>query len=102
MYVKDNCPNCNISFIGDKIPDDINQPYTSFDGEICYPYGPPEDVYWRKEIGIDGGYIGIYDGIVAFQCPECKHEFPRAETSWSLEMFNKYMKWKVENNDKTK
>lgn len=33
-------------------------------------------------IGIDGGYMGIYDGIVAFRCPDCGHECPRNKSEW--------------------
>ena len=74
----DNCPNCKISFIGGEIPDDIKHHYTG--------------THWRKEIGIDGGFLGIYDGIVAIRCPECEHEFPRNNSSWALDLFNQYRK----------
>ena len=52
----DNCPKCNSSWIGDKIPDDLAEHYTA--------------THWRREIGIDGGLMGIYDGIVALRCPD--------------------------------
>lgn len=45
---------------------------------------------WRREIGIDGGYLGVYDGIVALRCPDCGEEFPRDNSKWALEMFEKY------------
>ena len=75
----DNCQKCNVSFKGEKIPDDMAKNYAG-------------DGYWRRDIGIDGGYLGIYDGIVALQCPDCGHEFPRDESKWALEMFSKYIK----------
>lgn len=59
----DNCPNCGVSWIGDPIPEDIVDKYAG--------------THWRREIGIDGGYMGIYDGLVAVQCPDCKEYFPR-------------------------
>ena len=71
-----NCPKCNASWIGGKIPDDIAHHY--------------DGTHWRREIGIDGGYMGIYDGIVAYRCPDCGEEFPRSSTPWALEMFEKY------------
>jgi len=72
----DNCPKCNSSWIGDKIPDDLAEHYTA--------------THWRREIGIDGGLMGIYDGIVALRCPDCGEDFPRNESMWALEMFRKY------------
>lgn len=73
----DNCPKCNASFQGDPIPDDIKEHYGG-------------DGFWRREIGIDGGYLGIYDGIVAYRCPDCKHEFPRGTSAWAQEVFDVY------------
>lgn len=72
----DNCPKCKASWIGDKIPDDIAHHYSV--------------THWRREIGIDGGHLGVYDGIVALRCPDCGEEFPRNESMWALEMFRKY------------
>jgi len=72
----DNCPKCNASWIGGKIPDDIAHHY--------------DGTHWRREIGIDGGYMGIYDGIVAYRCPDCGEEFPRSNAPWALEIFEKY------------
>jgi hypothetical protein len=87
QYLYDNCPNCNVSFIGDEIPKDMQHHYTP-------PY------YWRKEISIDGGFLGIYAGIIAYECHECKHIFPRSQEPWAIELYNKYKE--ICNNDKTK
>lgn len=46
----------------------------------------------KDYIGIDGGYAGIYDGIVAIRCTKCQCEFPRCDSPWALEMFEKYQK----------
>jgi hypothetical protein len=73
----DNCPNCKSSWIGEPIPEVLRQHYG-------------DETHWRREINIDGGYMGIYDGIVAVICPDCKEEFPRNDSSWALEMFKKY------------
>lgn len=72
----DNCPKCNTSFIGGPIPEDIAHHYS--------------DTHWKREIGIDGGAMGVYDGIVAYHCPDCGHEFPRNDSKWALELFNEY------------
>lgn len=72
----DNCPNCGVSWIGDPIPDDIAEHYSG--------------THWRREIGISGLFLGIYDGTVAIRCPDCKEEFPRSDEPWALEMFEKY------------
>jgi hypothetical protein len=77
-----NCPKCNTSWIGDKIPDDIAGHYS--------------DTHWRREIGIDGGVMGIYDGLVAIRCCDCGEEFPVSNHPVHLEMFDKYMKMKGE------
>lgn len=75
----DNCPKCNVSWIGKKIPKSMAKDYSV--------------THWRREIGIDGGYIGIYDGVVAIKCPDCGEEFPRNESNWALDMFKKYKAW---------
>lgn len=72
----DNCPKCNSNWIGEKIPDDIKHSYAG--------------THWKREIGIDGGYMGIYDGTVAIQCPDCSEYFPRNESKWATELFNKF------------
>ena len=74
----DNCPKCNTNWVGDEIPEDI---VSSCAG-----------THWKREIGIDGGFLGIYDGIVAVQCPDCKETMPRNNSSWALEMYNYYKK----------
>ena len=74
----DNCPKCGMNFIGDPIPEDIVEHYAG--------------THWRKEIGIDGQDLGIYDGIVAYMCPKCEHYFPRGSEPWAMEMFAKFKK----------
>lgn len=75
-----NCPKCNVSLQGDPIPKDLQDLY------LASHYG--------RQIGIDGGYMGIYDGIVAIRCPDCDHEWPRDNSGWAKEMFEKYQKAK--------
>jgi len=50
-----NCPHCNVSLIGGRIPDDIKHFYSSS--------------HWGREIGIE--YPGIYDGVWEWKCPDC-------------------------------
>jgi len=73
----ENCPKCKVSWIGDKIPDNIAHHYSG--------------THWQREIGIDGGYMGIYDGIVAYRCPDCNEYFPVSEDSFHKEVFTKFL-----------
>lgn len=84
-----NCPNCKSSWIGELIPEELNKPY-EYQGEICYPYG--KSAHWERQICIDGGYLGIYDGTVALRCPDCKIEVPVNNSSWAKELYGKYIK----------
>lgn len=59
--MKDNCPHCNASLIGDLIPEDMRQ--------YCDP-----PYRWRREIGIE--YPEKYDGVWEWQCPDCKGIWP--------------------------
>lgn len=86
-YIKDNCPKCNTSFIGDPIPEYIVHHYSG--------------THWRREIGIDAGYMGLYDGIVAYLCPDCKHEFPIGDSALAMDLFRRY-KDKIKNNKEFK
>jgi predicted RNA-binding Zn-ribbon protein involved in translation (DUF1610 family) len=72
----DNCPKCGVSWIGEEIPKDIAHLYAA--------------THWKRYIGIDGGLIGIYDGIVALRCPDCKEEFPRDNSDWAKDLFEAY------------
>ena len=72
-----NCPKCNANWIGGLIPDDIKEHYVG--------------THWKREIGIDGGVLGIYDGVVAIMCPDCKEVMPRNDSAWAKEMFDKYV-----------
>lgn len=73
----DNCPKCNSSWIGEEIPEEYRKYYGSA-------------THYRRDILIDGGFLGIYDGGVAIRCPDCQEEFPRGNSQWSLEMFTQY------------
>jgi protein-disulfide isomerase len=74
-----NCPHCNINLIDKPIPQEyIDKGY----------YG--NNTHYKREIGIDGSYLGIYDGIVAFQCPDCKKTWPRDNSKWAMDLYSKY------------
>lgn len=73
-----NCPNCNSSWIGDPIPQDIIEHYG-------------DSTHWQRELHIDGGFLGIYDGTVVIKCPDCKVVMPRNNSNWAKEMFDKYI-----------
>lgn len=77
MSYPENCPECGADFKGDPIPEESRQHYGT-------------STHFSRVIGIDGDYIGLYDGIVAWQCPDCGHEFPRSQHPLFLDMFKKY------------
>jgi phage FluMu protein Com len=79
----DKCPKCKSNWIGEEIPYSMRLFYGG--------------THWRREIGIDGGMLGIYDGIIAYKCPDCKEEFPRSNAPWALEMFEKYKEMTKDN-----
>ena len=72
-----NCPKCKSDWTGEEIPEK-NRHY----------YGGA--THYKRDILIDGGFLGIYDGAVAIKCPDCGEEFPRNGSHWAMEMFNKY------------
>jgi|GEM_PF-3104491 hypothetical protein len=74
-----NCPVCKVSWIGEEIPLDIREHYSP-------PY------HWYRQIGIDGGLLGIYDGVVAYQCPDCKAYVPVSESSSAKNLFSEFMR----------
>ena len=71
----DSCPKCKSSWLK-PIPPEYRDEYTG--------------THWNSSIGIDGGYIGVYDGIVAIKCPDCGEEFPRNNGAWALDLFKRY------------
>jgi hypothetical protein len=79
----ENCPKCNSSWIGEPIPQEYLENYSG--------------THWKREIGIDGGYMGIYDGLVALLCPDCGEYSPVSDHRIHLEMFNKFMNYNKAN-----
>lgn len=76
-----NCPHCNTNLLDKPIPQEyIDKGY----------YGSKDITFFKREIGIDGGYIGIYDGIVAFMCPDCKETWPVDSSKWAMDVYSKY------------
>lgn len=71
------CPHCGANWDGKDIPEDIREHY--------------KGTKWGRQIGVDGGRLGIYDGIVALQCPDCGKYSPRDDSEWALKVFNKFM-----------
>jgi len=62
----DTCPHCQANLQGDEIPD-----------ESRHYYGTA--THFGRVIGWDGGRPGIYDGVIAWACPDCNgwwHRFP--------------------------
>lgn len=63
----DNCPKCNISLIGEEIPEKDKRHFSS--------------THFRKEIGIEDPMV--YDGVSWYMCPDCRHVWKRFP--WSPE-----------------
>jgi transposase-like protein len=76
-----NCPHCKTSLIGEPIPQEY----------LDKGYYPESSTHYKREIGIDGGYLGIYDGIVAFQCPDCHKTWPRSSSKWAIDLYSKFI-----------
>lgn len=56
----DNCPHCNADLNGDPIPKEYAEHYSG--------------THWRREIGIE--YMGKYDGVWEWKCPDCSGVWP--------------------------
>lgn len=56
-----NCPHCKTSLLEKEIPDDIKHHYSGN--------------YFKREIGVEDPMI--YDGVLYWQCPDCKGEWGR-------------------------
>ena len=55
-----SCPACNVSLLGDPIPE-----------EILYMYS---GTHWKRETGQYDLYL---DRTVSLKCPDCGHLWPR-------------------------
>ena len=75
----DNCPGCGVSWIGGEIPKKQQHLYSG--------------KHWKREIGIDGGMINIYDGLVALKCPDCHEYFPVSNHPFHQEVFTKFKEY---------
>ena len=73
----DNCPNCNVSLKGGLIWDTFFKRYEDEDeaDRIAEMYGATRTTgHWGRKIGI---YCMEKDRTVAWQCPDCNHEWGR-------------------------
>lgn len=61
----EECPKCGVSLKGDPIPEDVKK----------YYHG---DYFYRVK-GIE--FRGVYDGVAAWECPDCLHVWSRFEES---------------------
>lgn len=87
----DVCPNCQSSWIGEDIFSVLRKQAwcaSKNDDElrelVQNSYSPP--YVFKRVIGIEYAY-GDYrhrDGVVAWQCPDCQHRFPRDLGKYSL------------------
>ena len=66
----DTCPLCKADLRGAEIP------------EAGRHYYGGASTHYSRIIGIDGGRDGIYDGVIAWTCPDCGgwwHRFPEGD-----------------------
>ena len=64
---KDICPINGCDLQGDPIPQEY----------IDAGYYAEGVTHYSRMIGIDGGRVGIYDGVIAWGCPDCGAYWPR-------------------------
>ena len=79
------CPHCGANWDGADIPKESQQYYGG-------------STKFGRQIGIDGGYMGIYDGVVAWECPDCNKFSPRGDSEWAMELFERFSNYR-ENNE---
>lgn len=71
------CPNCNANLEGDLIFDTFLEKYGDEAKalEVAAMYGATKtEGRWGREIGI---YDREEDAVIAWQCPDCKHQWGR-------------------------
>jgi len=66
----EHCPACNASFDGGLIRET-----EGFDEIKALEYYGSKDARWCRKIGIE--IPEVYDGIIRWRCPDCKHEWGR-------------------------
>lgn len=49
------------------------------------------DITKDSIVHIDGGFIGVYDGVVAIRCLSCNNYFPREDNDWAENLFERFM-----------
>lgn len=63
----DNCPRCDVSLVGDRIPDKHLSRVDLETGETIPYVGPPQ--FYRHTILVE--IPGVYDGGLFYACPSC-------------------------------
>lgn len=98
MSKNGNCKHCGASFDGELVYETfLKQGQSEEEAKNSASFYAGFNEYglenrWGRQLGVDGGFLGIYDGIVAEQCPDCGVYQPRNDSPWALDLFNKYMK----------
>lgn len=67
------CPHCNADLDGGDIPEDIAHHYSG--------------KKWGRALGIE--VRGAYDGILIWQCPDCKGYWPRFPADTWERLYNR-------------
>jgi len=72
--VANNCPHCGVSLLGEPIPVECRCGETCSEACVKHPY-PKTATHFHREIGIE--VSRIYDGVLYWMCPDCKHKWHR-------------------------
>lgn len=79
-FSMDTCPYCHKDLTGEPIPKEY----------LDMGYYAPGSTHYSRLIGIEEPEI--YDGIIAWKCPECRAIWPRKGFEWGFDDLLKTLK----------
>jgi len=97
--IESRCPKCNVNLNGEDIYQHFFDKYKNEEEALkaaeMYGWSKENPKCFRREIGIE--VRGVYDGVIAWKCPDCGHVWPRAgmEDYFNKAQINKNEKSKV-------
>lgn len=88
--IKDNCPSCGVSFLGQDIFEYFKSQYKNdedraLEAATMYGWSIDRQVCFRREIGIE---TYGYDGVSFYKCPDCGVVWKRFKWSNIEELTN--------------
>lgn len=82
MTDKEHCTECDSVLVGGDIPYDIVEHYIPLNVDKDEWLSKNPWPTWKRKVGIE--VRGAYDGVLIWQCPDCKHMWPRFQ-EWDWE-----------------